>query len=295
MKIRKTIKKYLPDIFTRLFKIVKNIFDARVVRKYQSQKLKNFTTEKVVEVAFGSYAVQILIKPQNGWVDNYIFLDSIHEPEILKIIKDNVKKGDTVVDIGANIGQHTLFMSKFVGSQGFVYGFEPLKTNIDSIYRSIALNNIKNVQIENKAVGEVDKKIKIYVPANKNDRSSRELVGVMSDSQEEVDMITMDTYFKNTEINFLKIDTEGFEPEVLAGAKEIIKTCKPTILFEYAPKFYQHRNIKGVELLNYLISENYILEDIPSDYGKIEDIAEYSTFIVKGGSGISNILATYKK
>jgi len=294
MSINKIVKEYLPSFLVRMLRKLREYTAVKIIRKYQSFQLKSFTDEKQIEVLFEGIRAVVLIKPNNGWVDNYIFLNSIHEPDILKIIKDNVNEGDAVVDVGANIGQHTLFLAKFVGDSGFVYAFEPLLSNTNSIQKSLTLNNINNVKVETMAVGEEDRNVKIYVPVTANDRSSRELVGVVSDQYEEVGMVSLDNYFKNKKIDFIKIDTEGFESEVLAGAKEIISRYMPTILLEYAPKFYKKRNIDGNDLLNNLIMQNYLLTDIPSGYGEINDVKEYTEFLTKGGSGISNILATHR-
>jgi FkbM family methyltransferase len=292
MNLNKVVKKYSPGFLLKILRKLRESTSVKLLRKRQSFRLKSFTQESQVYVLFDNTKVVVSIKPNNGGVDNYIFLNSIHEPDILKIIKDNVKEGDVVVDVGANIGQHTIFMTRFVGDSGFVYSFEPLLTNTDSIRKSLTLNNSTNAKVETMAVGEKNTRVKMYVPETANDRSSRELVGSVSDKYVEVEMITLDTYFKEKKIDFIKIDTEGFESEVLSGAREIISKYMPTILLEYAPKFYESRNVDGNNLLSNLIAQNYLLTDVSSGYGEIDDVVTYTDFLTKGGSGISNILAT---
>jgi len=245
-------------------------------------------------VSFAGFKVLMFIKPDNGGVDNYIYLNSIHEPEILNVIRENVQVGDVVVDVGANIGQHALFMSQFVGETGSVYAFEPLVNNTDSIQKSLNLNNGQNITIETMAVGEEDvAEVKMYVPETSNDRSSRELVGMKTENIEKVKMTKLDSYFKDKKINFIKIDTEGFESEVITGASNIIAKHKPKILLEYAPKFYEGRKVDSTDLLLNLIEYGYVLHDVASG-AQIENVKAYTAFLTKGGSGISNILATYK-
>lgn len=242
---------------------------------------------------FGGFKVLMFIKPDNGGVDNYIYLNSIHEQEILNVIRENVQAGDTVVDVGANIGQHTLFMSKFVGETGSVYAFEPLKSNTDSIQKSLKLNNSQNVKVETMAVGEKDTEVKMYVPETSNDRSSRELVGIVVENFEKVKMTKLDTYFKDKKIDFIKIDTEGFESEVVSGASKMIAEHQPKILLEYAPKFYEGRKLDSNDLLRTLIENGYVLHDVSSSV-EINDVLAYTAFLTKGGSGISNVLAIPK-
>jgi len=195
--------------------------------------------------------------------------------------------------VGANIGQHSLFMSQFVGETGSVYSFEPLQSNTDSIKKSLKLNNSQNVTVETMAVGEEDTEVKMFVPETSNDRSSRELIGMTTENFEKVKMTKLDTYFADTKINFVKIDTEGFESEVLSGASKIIFNHKPKILLEYAPKFYEGRKLESNDLLRALIDHGYVLRDVSSGV-EIEDVPAYTAFLTKGGSGISNILATLR-
>jgi len=291
MNYKMSTKKYLPSFLVQILKKLRVHTIEKLSRKRQHAQLKKFKHETVSEVVFEGTQINILIKPNNGWVDNYIFLNSVHEPDILKIIKDNLKEGDVALDIGANIGQHTMFMAKFVGEEGSVFAFEPLESNVDSISKSISLNNAKNIVLENMAVGEGDGVVEMHIPENANDRSSRKLVGVKSDTKQQVKMIALDKYFGDKKIDFIKIDTEGFEPEVLTGAKKLISKHKPIILLEFAPKFYSHRKVDGNDLLNYLASENYVLRDTPSGYGTVADVKKYMDYLTKGGGGISNILA----
>ena len=290
MNINTVVKTYLPSSFIKALRTIREHTSVKLLRSYQSLKLKGFTSAREMEVVFGGLKVLMFIKPNNGGVDNYIYLNSIHEPEILNVIRENVQAGDVVVDVGANIGQHSLFMSQFVGETGSVYSFEPLQSNTDSIKKSLKLNNSQNVTVETMAVGEEDTEVKMFVPETSNDRSSRELIGMTTENFEKVKMTKLDTYFADTKINFVKIDTEGFESEVISGASDIIAKHKPKILLEYAPKFYEARKVDSNDLLSTLIKHDYVLQDVSSGV-MVENVPAYTAFLTKGGSGISNILA----
>ena len=79
--------------------------------------------------------------------DNLEFSVREYEPEIRKIFKSHVKRGCTVVDIGAHIGYYTLLSAKLVGPEGKVFAFEPNPENCLILERSIAANNFHNVQL----------------------------------------------------------------------------------------------------------------------------------------------------
>ena len=67
------------------------------------------------------------------------------EPLAVDTIKRNVKKGDAALDLGANIGHHTLILAKLVGDTGKVFAFEPAPENVALIRKSIKINNINNI------------------------------------------------------------------------------------------------------------------------------------------------------
>ncbi len=74
--------------------------------------------------------------------------------DYFNVLKQNIHTGDTVVDIGANIGYYTLLMSNLVGNGGKVFAFEPEPKNFEILQKNLELNQIKNVIVEQKAVSE---------------------------------------------------------------------------------------------------------------------------------------------
>src|SRR3989344_3364089 len=87
---------------------------------------------------------------------NKIFLDDhdslrlsilgVHEPYQTEIIMKNVKRGDVVLDVGANIGYYTLLFAKLVGPEGIVFAFEPDPTNFSILKKNVETNNYTNVR-----------------------------------------------------------------------------------------------------------------------------------------------------
>jgi len=87
MNINTVVKTYLPSSFIKALRTIREHTSVKLLRSYQSLKLKGFTSAREMEVVFGGLKVLMFIKPNNGGVDNYIYLNSIHEPEILNVIK----------------------------------------------------------------------------------------------------------------------------------------------------------------------------------------------------------------
>ena len=80
-----------------------------------------------------------------------------------KLVKDIIKEGNVVVDIGANIGYFTLIFSRLVGRKGEVFAFEPEPNNFNLLKKNIEINDYKNVNLINKAVSNKSGKIELYL------------------------------------------------------------------------------------------------------------------------------------
>ncbi|MBK7230507.1 MAG: FkbM family methyltransferase [Ignavibacteriales bacterium] len=173
-------------------------------------------------------------------------------------LKDLLKEGDVVIDVGANLGFFTLMISRLIGEKGKIFCFEPSKVIYDKLKINISINNITNVIIENMGLGVIEEE-KIL----KRDKRYSGMSSIILNSggamiEEMIAITTIDNYIKdkNIKIKFIKIDTEGFEPQVLKGALNLIKSQQPIIYIELGGgKFFK----SSVEALNILIENEYTL------------------------------------
>jgi FkbM family methyltransferase len=164
---------------------------------------------------------------------------TIREDEIIEHFTP--KQGDIVVDIGANIGRYTIISSKRVGTNGKVVAIEAHPGNFEMLNRNIKLNQLTNVIPLNYAVYSKETKIKLYVPDEESgytiyhtlmERTGKKFV--------EVDAITLDYLLlqlngirdgvEGVEVNWIKIDVEGAEFEVLKGAANVLSKSKDIAL-----------------------------------------------------------------
>lgn len=144
----------------------------------------------------------------------------------LNILKQNIHLGNTVLDIGANIGYYTLIMSKLVGSTGKVYAFEPEPKNFEILKKNIELNKLDNVILEQKALSNIDGVT--YLELSKDSGQHR-----LSDHGVKVESISLDSYFGEGEIDFIKMDAEGSEYKILKGMKNVLKNKNLKIVTEF--------------------------------------------------------------
>lgn len=143
-------------------------------------------------------------------------------------IKQFVKPGMKVLDIGANAGFYTLAFSRLVGEQGHVWAFEPLAENADNILRHVALNRLQNVTLLQTAVTNRNGMIGFQIAGNNS-------MGFISDSNVtyKVPTVSLDHLFADEVIplpDVIKIDVEGAEALVLEGAKNLL-TLRKVVLF----------------------------------------------------------------
>jgi FkbM family methyltransferase len=147
------------------------------------------------------------------------------EPHVIKTLKKYIDNGATVIDIGAHIGSLTVPMAHMVGPKGRIFAFEPQKKIYRELVYNLRLNKINNVVPIRFALGS---KLGIVNmdPVDKYD--GRVAVGEGGD---EVELRTLDS-FNFSNVSLIKIDVEGFEAEVLRGAKNTINTSHPVIIIE---------------------------------------------------------------
>jgi FkbM family methyltransferase len=144
----------------------------------------------------------------------------------IELLNSHIRKGDVVLDIGANIGYYALRLSNLVGENGSVHCFEPDKKNYTHLEK--ATSNLKNIFTTNKAVGPRTEKIKIYTSKNLN-VDHRTYQPEDYDEEIEIDAVSIDDYCsthlnKGTgKIDFIKMDIQGFEMQAVQGMQKTLE------------------------------------------------------------------------
>ena len=152
----------------------------------------------------------------------------IWEPHIVRNLQAHVVPGTVALDVGAYIGTHALLMGRLAG-QGRVYAFEPQRKIYRELRRNIELNGLANVTALRYAVGAETRIVEMNPSqADKIPGESGLSVGT---GGERAELRPLDSFgFRN--VSLIKIDVEGFEDEVLAGAERLIRESRPVILLE---------------------------------------------------------------
>lgn len=242
----------------------------------KSQKVVNLYEEILSKMGNGIRSDFIIMDGQKLFLDKEDSLmlsikNNDHELTEIKFLKQIIKNGDTVLDLGANIGVYTLIFAKLVGKSGHVFAFEPDPTNFEILSKNVKENKHENVTLVQKAVSEKNDRIKLFV-SKRNHASHRIFDSEEKRNSIEVDVITLDTYFKKIKnpINFIKMDVEGVEGATLLGASNIIKNSKDlVIMMEYFPKWIRKYGMNPEEILDSLIEKKFKLFNINQKERKI--------------------------
>lgn len=149
------------------------------------------------------------------------------------LFEQAIKPGAFVFDVGSNIGCHTMAFSSIVGKDGMVFAFEPQSVVFQTLCANISMNSRTNVEcfqfiVSNRTGFGTLPQIDYSVPANYGCVRADEF-----DEGNKVQQISIDDYFYDiSHIDFMKIDVEGMEKNVLIGAHKTIEKFRPMIYAE---------------------------------------------------------------
>ncbi len=165
----------------------------------------------------------------------------------MRFIRDHlIEKGDVILECGGHHGCSAILLSKWVGVDGKVVTFEPDPANCDILEKNIQLNRLENVVLHRAAVGAKSGTTTYDVAANSVSESSAGL---------DVKVVCLDEY-EHLNPTFLKIDVEGFEVQVLRGAKKILSR-RPKLEIEVHTELLSQFGTSLEELMRLINIKDY--------------------------------------
>lgn len=219
------------------------------------------------------------------WVDlhdRYVShgcLNNNWEPEETSFFSSRLREGDTVLDIGANIGWFSLVAARAIGPHGVVHAFEPRPVTAKMLARTIAHNNLRSVvHVWEYALSDAPGDLYLTWAANTENpggsfvtrTDSQNYVGC---EKARVRAVRLDDLLPDVAPDIIKIDVEGAESMVFAGAVNALRNGKPVILSELFPE--QLMRVSGMTAAQYIAQMEeygyacYLLENgYPTDHLK---------------------------
>jgi len=173
-------------------------------------------------------------------------------------MKPFLNSGDVIIDVGANIGGHTISFANHVGANGEVWAFEPQPIIFQNLCANVALNALQNVKTFLAGCGAEAKNIEIPF-IDYNQRHNFGSLGIddyddknkLIKAAQNIPIMRLDDVFNADRLAMIKIDVEGMELQVLKGAENIIKEFKPVLYVE------NDREDLSAELLSYILDLGY--------------------------------------
>lgn len=160
-----------------------------------------------------------------------------------------LRPGDVALDVGANNGFTGILFARRVGQGGRVIGFEPGPANVAAARENIRLNQVDNFELVVAAVGAAPGRVR-FEPGFGNGAIAQ-ATGTI-----EVPMVTLDAHCAGRRVDFVKIDVEGFEIDVLRGARAVLQQ-RPALAIEIHVGAYAEPERQVAELLALLPLEDY--------------------------------------
>lgn len=221
-----------------------------IKRKLNISYLDNVMT---YSIDYRGKKTKIILNRKFGYVDMMIFQNGIYEKDIVDDIYNELDNTKVMLDIGSNIGQHSLILSSYCKK---IYAFEPIPKVYNQFRRSIAKNNIQNIETFNIGISNRQETKEFNFIEDHAGASS--FIDRSNDHTHKITVPTntLQNILGNTSFDVMKIDVEGYEAVVILGNKEIILKNRPVIFVEYDRKWILEEGSHTPEELYRFFIEN---------------------------------------
>src|SRR5262245_60552134 len=241
-----------------------------VVRPIYQKVVSHFGQNGLERIINGSD--RIVVSPRaRGVSDKY-------ELDVWRAVMAELRPGDTFVDVGAFMGLYTIAVGLRLRGSGRVVAFEPDNDNFSLLQEHVKLNGLEGA-VELRRAGVSNKDGRSYFVGN---GSESHLVSPGGKGTSSIDVITLDSALKGERIDVLKIDVEGYEKMVLAGAHNVLhtSTSKPRVIFvEVHPYAWESARTESESLLQLLNDAGYRVETL--DGVPINSIQHYGEIVAR--------------
>lgn len=173
-------------------------------------------------------SIKVASKAAKSGIENTILRNTI------KLINLRANENNAIVlDVGANFGYLSLVWANSICQNGMVFAFEPNLNVHNSFKNSIRANKLEsNIQLNDLAVGNKEGSVELFLSST---TSNTIQAGIDANHSRHIEMVTLDSFSKRngiTHCDLVKIDVDGIEMDILLGAIDLIKSCKPIFIVE---------------------------------------------------------------
>jgi FkbM family methyltransferase len=213
-----------------------------------SPQLKHAQRSRTIRVREG-FRLIVDGKSQTGRI---AYATGEYEPRSTRIMQTLLRSGDTVIDVGANIGYFAIVAAQTIGPAGHVYAFEPVPAVRESLIANLKLNGIANVTIQSEALSAASGDTEFYL-GPREDTGLGSLRALPNGTSIPVRRIRFDDWWaRRSRVGLVKIDVEGAELQVLEGMTECLARDQPDIIVEVTDEYLRSLGASAERLIVFL-------------------------------------------
>jgi FkbM family methyltransferase len=196
----------------------------------------------------------------NDIIGNCVYFFGSFHWNLTSTLATLTRPGDIVIDVGANVGFMTLFFASLVGPQGSVYAVEPFNPNLALLERNVSRAGYRNrVRLEKYALGDHSAIETLRYQSSSCNLGGVSLLSGKGDQEQSVEMVPLDSLWEKwgkPRASLLKVDVEGFELNVLAGAQQMFAEAPPKVcLVEFNTEYLSEAGAR--DLWQFFCSRGY--------------------------------------
>lgn len=207
---------------------------------------------------------------KDDYITRRVFSERLWEKHILDVFDNNLTHDSVVLDVGANIGLHSLYLSRFVDQ---VYSFEPVKPTFDLFTKNVEMNRRQNIHPIRLGLSNTSKVLhEVFIPMYEINSGCSRIENNIPYPQKsypvDIQLCTLDEWVNNnplTRIDLIKIDIEGHEVEMIQGAINTINKFKPKIVVETDKELFALDELGYTRTLLHPSSNDYFYQILKTD------------------------------
>lgn len=233
------------------------IFQEGLLNFYKRKTNKTFLDNRTLfTINYNGRKTKIYLNKKFGYVDQYIFEHGIYEKDIIDKIRKNLSPEKVMLDIGSNIGQHSLLMAPYCKK---IFAFEPIPAIYEEFQNSIKANKYDNIVLQNTAIGG-KKEVKAIYVSNRNAGSSTFVENIHTESVNVQIDVLKNVLPSDLKFDVVKVDVEGFEAVVILENKDIFLENRPVFFLEFSPSSITAQGShRPDDLINFFVQNNYVI------------------------------------
>lgn len=232
---------------------------------------------------------KIIVDTRDTIISPHLLLDGYWEIWVTRCIEKLVKEGQTVVEVGSNVGYYSLILASKIGPNGKLYCFEANPYIAEILKDNLEINGYKDrTVVIPKPVYSTKTKMKFYI-SKRASLSNLFGLGEEDFSEEiEVETVTLDEFFPpKTHIDLIKTDAEGSDFHVLKGAERILTENQDIIVIqEFIPTRIEGSGLDPKDCLKWIQKLGFKIFRIDEHKGYLEKIQEFDQLIQRSYSDL---------